>query len=141
MILSWFAVVLLAPGASGGESCSTGELSFEERVVAGGAPGDFMIVRYLRLAGSQRAIGRQLAEIARQRHGFVPPPSEDALRTRAIRRYFEKNSPLQLERMRGAAELYQIRLEDDRASLDGLPFGLGRPGCSVVYYPPSWTAS
>lgn len=142
MLFSSFAAFFCTFGASAAPaSLSPGDLAVEERVAAGGAPGDFMTVRYLKLSGGQRAIGRKLAEIARERHGFAPQASDDRPRTRAIRRYFEKNDPLQLERMGGAAEFFGVRLDEDRVSLDSLAFGFARPGCTVVYYPPSWTAT
>ena len=113
------------------------ELAVEERVIAGGEDGDFMTVRHLKLSGSQRAIGRKLAELASERHGFLPPDAADPARTRAIRRYFEKNSPLQLERMRGAAESFGIALDEDEFELGSLDFGMTKPACTVVYYPPA----
>ncbi len=107
-------------------------------MIAGG-PGDFAVVRHLRLSGSHAAIGRALAELARERHGVVPRPSGDPLRVRAQREYFRKNAPSFVERMRGAALAFGLSPDDDTHALAGLLFGF-KPGCTVIYYPPSSTS-
>src|SRR5919201_142095 len=63
-----------------------------DRVIAGGKD-DFLEVRHLVLAGSNEAIGRALAEIARERHRVGPAASQNPLRVRVQRRYIEKNYP------------------------------------------------
>src|SRR5262249_39090592 len=95
------------------------------------------------LRGSNEAIGKALAEIARQRYQCQPMPSEDPLRTRAQRRYIEKHYPALFERMRGVASAFGGRLDDDRVNFSGLFYpGVPRqPGCSVVYFPPQATAT
>lgn len=113
-------------------------LEFSEKVVAGG-PGDFMEVRHLVLRGSNFDIGRKLAEIARERHQAAAVPSQDKLKTRAQRQYFQRNYPFHFERMRGAAALFGVNVDDDAVNLSTLTYGLTLPGCSVVYYPPSRT--
>lgn len=112
---------------------------FSEKVVAGG-PSDFMEVRHLVLRGSNYDIGRKLAEVARQRHAVALTPSRDKLRTRAERTYFQRNYPIHFERMRGAASVFGVDVHDDAYNFAGLPFGITRPGCTVVYYPPQLTA-
>ena len=99
----------------------------------------FLQVRRLVLRGTQAEIGRQLAEVAQERHQARPAPSADPLRTRAQRAYFERNAPLFLERMSGVAAAFGHALEDDAWNFASLSYGFGRPGCSVVYYPPSTT--
>ena len=81
----------------------------EERVIAG-SPADSMEVRYLYLKGSNEQIGRALAEIARDRYQAKLAPSSDPLRTRAARRYIEKNYPILYDRMRGVAAAYGQRI-------------------------------
>lgn len=61
-------IMLAAMAAAGGASPadrSTG-LKYNERTVAGSAR-DLMVVRYLRLEGTNEQIGAKLAEIARDR--------------------------------------------------------------------------
>src|SRR5438034_974828 len=60
------AAALINPGAVASEPAKP--LKFQERQVAGKAS-DLMIVRYLRLEGTNEQIGAKLAEIARDRHG------------------------------------------------------------------------
>lgn len=116
-----------------------GELRFEEFLVAGG-PQDFATVRHLRLEGSHFEIGRRLAELAMERHGWVPPETVERRRTAAQRRYFERNSPFHFERMRGVADWLGLEVADDSFNLSELGFGFARPGCTVAYYPPSSTS-
>ena len=118
-----------------------GAASFEcsERVVAGGGAGEFATVRHLRLVGSQREIGARLAELAAERHGWRPDGTADPRQTRAQRRYFERNAPLFVERMRGVADTIGGDVADDDANVASLSFGFFKPGCTVTYYPPSAT--
>jgi hypothetical protein len=49
-----------------------GAMTYTSRIVAGGEPGDFSLVRYVRLEGDQRGIGSDLADIAWAEHGVRP---------------------------------------------------------------------
>ncbi len=113
----------------------------KDRVVAGG-PKDFLEVRHVVLKGTNEEIGRALANLAKERFEFKPVPSADRLRTRAQRRYIEKNYPILHDRMRGVASAFGKKVDDDAFNFSALwyPMGLGA-GCSVVYYPPKVTAS
>lgn len=112
----------------------------QERVIAGG-PNDFMEVRQLVLRGTNEEIGLALATHAMELYKLRPEASRDRLRTRAQRRYFEKNYPILHDRMRGVALAFGKRLSDDDWNFSSLPYLLGIPaGCSVVYYPPGVTA-
>jgi len=42
--------------------------------------------------------------------------------------------------MRGAAQAFGMKIEDDSHNFSGLTYDMTKPGCSVVYYPPSMTA-
>lgn len=111
-----------------------------DRVIAGG-PRDFMEVRHVVLKGTNEEIGRALAWIGKERFKLEPDASTDRLRTRAQRRYFEKNYPIHHERMRGVAAAFGKRLDDDAWNFSGLGYlVVPRGGCSVVYYPPGVTA-
>jgi hypothetical protein len=109
-------------------------------VVVAGGKGDFMEVRHIVLKGSNEAIGKALAEIARDRHGVKLLPSNDALRTRAQRRYFETNAPFLFDRMRGVAAAFGKRVTDDGWNFSWLDYGHLAGGCSAIYFPPDVTA-
>jgi hypothetical protein len=98
-----------------------------------------MQVRHLVLRGSNFEIGRKLAEIAATRHGVAVEPSPDRWRTRAKRNYLTRYYPGQVERMRGVAAHFGADLRDDASMFFNLYYGFGKPGCSVVYYPPHTT--
>jgi predicted choloylglycine hydrolase len=110
-----------------------------DQVIAGG-PHDFMEVRHLVLRGSNQEIGRALAAVAREQHRLKPAASSDPLRTRARNHYLERQYPILFERMRGVAEFYGERPDDDALDFSALRYVKMRPGCSVVYYPPGLTA-
>jgi hypothetical protein len=99
-----------------------------------------MEVRHLVLTGSNREIGRALAAVAWERHQLKPAASSDRLRTRARNHYLEHQHPILFERMRGVAEFYGERLDDDSLNFSALWYVKMQPGCSVVYYPPGVTA-
>src|SRR5688572_5714761 len=80
-------------------------LNRQERVIAG-SPADSLEVRHLVLTGTNEEIGRALAEIARDRYGVRPERSRDPLRSRASRRYIEKNYPILRDRLRGVAAAF-----------------------------------
>ena len=48
-----------------------------EEIVAGGQPGDFCMVRHLRLSGNQEDIGSMLAELAERNFGIGPQPAPE----------------------------------------------------------------
>ena len=115
-------------------------LDRQERVIAGG-PNDSLEVRHLILSGTNQEIGRALAEIARDRYGVRPERSRDPLRTRAARRYIEKNDPILYERMLGVASAFGQPLDDDAWDFNVLTFTDLRAGCSIVHLPPEATSA
>jgi uncharacterized protein (TIGR03067 family) len=112
----------------------------EDRIIAGG-PKDSLEVRHLVLQGTNEAIGRTLAQLGRGRYQVQPQASRDPLRTRAQRRYIEKNFRMLYERMRGVASAFGRRLEDDSWNFSELGFIDLKAGCSVIYLPPSLTTA
>ncbi len=66
-VLTLGLAITLTPFSYGDESAAS-TLEFSERVVAGDSA-DFMTVRHMRLRGTQREIGKKLAEITHVRHG------------------------------------------------------------------------
>lgn len=109
-------------------------------VIAGGGPDDFMSVRHMVFRGPWSEIGRSLAALAAE-HGWKPRLVENPVPVRAQRAWFVSNYPAHVARMRGVAAFAGLRLDEDRAWLSTLSYGFARPGCSVVYFPPSLTES
>lgn len=113
---------------------------FKETVVAGG-PDHFMEVRHVIIKGSNYAIGKKVAEIAKGMD-IRPNPFIDPLTNKVQREYMEKNYPIFYQRMKGVADAYNLRLDDNRYDFTTLfQFPIGPPGCSVVFYPGSFTES
>ncbi len=113
----------------------------EITVVAGGSDGDAVTVRYLRLAGTDREIGRDLALAARAVHGEAagPTPAPDRTVQRVRRRWFDQHHPVLAERMLGVADAFGVDADDDRFDLAWLATYAGPAGCSTVVYPGSGT--
>lgn len=112
----------------------------QERIIAG-SPADSLEVRYLILKGTNEAIGRRLAEIARDRYQAKLTASADPVRTRAQRLYIEKNDPILYERMRGLASLFGHSIDDDHWDFSAIGFTELHAGCSIAQIPPSLTAT
>lgn len=108
-----------------------------ERIVAGGRDGDFLTVRHVVLAGSDRQIGRGLAALARRVHGgsAYPRPARSPVVQRARRSWFERHYPALAERIRGVAEEYGV--DPARDDIDPGMLGTYRlpAGCSAVFHP------
>src|ERR1700682_238557 len=114
--------------------------SQQEKVIAG-SPKDSLEVRHLTLSGTNEEIGRALAQLAQQRYQVRLQPSVDPARTRAQRRYIERNDPILYERMKGVASAFGQRVDDDAWQHTGLGFVDLRAGCSIVHLPPRTTAN
>jgi predicted choloylglycine hydrolase len=122
------------------KSIESGEIYFEETVVAGG-PDDFMEVRHVILKGSNYAIGKKIAEIA-QRDNVHVHPFGDPLRNKIQHEYMAKNYPILYQRMKGVAQAYGLDVKDDAYDLSGLSQNpIGSSGCSVVFFPGTFTES
>lgn len=115
-------------------------LQVAETLIVGGED-SFMQVRHLILRGPNREIGRHLAEIARERHDVRKVPWTDPRGNRVRRAYLRLQYPIHYERMHGVADAFGMELEDDSIDFSALPYYVGVPGCSVVYYPPSTTST
>lgn len=94
-------------------------------VVGGGGPGDFALVRHVRLEGTQAEIGSGIAGLAWANHGVRPQPSADPALTRARRRWREVHWPQLVERVRGVADYWHLAY-DDRTEAACLPVPPGR---------------
>ncbi len=103
-------------------------------VVIAGGPNDFMAARHLRIEGSQRDIGRALAEESVAAFPAVPVPTDPVL-NRARRRWMERSWPQHFGRMRGIADVLGIDVDDDSANavdLYAMPIVFG---CSALCSP------
>lgn len=112
-----------------------------DEVVVGGGPEDFPTVRYIRLEGTDREIGRALAEIARREHGASagPIPAEDPVVQRVRWRWFRANHAPLAERIRGIADAFDVDPDDPRWDLGGLGTFDLPAGCSAVWFPAEGT--
>lgn len=110
-------------------------------IVAGGTPSDFLTVRHLRAAGTDREIGHALATAARHAHGSVvgPTPAPDPVVQRARRAWFAANHPVLQERMAGVGEAFGVDPADDAWDLAWLGTYELPAGCSSVFYPGAGT--
>jgi len=117
-----------------------GKASFSERVVAGGAD-DFVTVRHLRIKGSQRQIGKKLAEIAKDRHRVTLQKTEQPL-LRARAEFYRRHYPMHLERGAGVADAFGLRVPESEFDTMMLWFNMEpHTSCSTVYYPGAYTAT
>jgi hypothetical protein len=109
-------------------------------IVAGGGPDDVVTVRHLRLAGSQRAIGRSLAEVAEAVHGASARPTPaDPLVEGVRRRWFADHHPAHAARLAGITDHFGLDPDDRSYSADWLGTYDVPAGCSVASYPGSGT--
>ncbi len=111
-----------------------------------GQPKDFVTARHLTMRGTNFEIGQKLGEMAIERYGAsLARHSANPVIARARRLYFQRNYPIHWERVRGVAAAFGLDPDDDRYDVTNLMYNLDlppqAPGCSVVYYPPSMTAS
>ncbi|GIH89805.1 C45 family autoproteolytic acyltransferase/hydrolase [Planobispora siamensis] len=102
-----------------------------ENIVAGG-PDAFMAVRYLTVRGSQREIGRALAEEARAVSRWRPAPADPVAHAGRMA-WFDKHWPQHHERILGIAEVFGV--DPLTSHVEGLPGLPGGSGCSVVWSP------
>lgn len=116
----------------------------KEKTFFGGSE-NFMSLRHLTLRGTNFQIGQHIGKLAIERYRHTPERYRaNPLYARARRLYFQRNYPIHLERMRGVAAVFGLEAEDDRYDFSGLFYNVDMPqspSCSVVYYPPSTTAS
>jgi hypothetical protein len=117
-----------------------GDTRFTERIVVGG-PDQFVEVRHIVIEGSNYFIGKKLGEFA-LRMGIQLRPGGDPLRNRVQREYLAANYRVLHQRMRGIANAYGLSLDDDSYDFSFISMlALGRPGCSGVFYPGTYTQS
>lgn len=109
-------------------------------------PECFMTVRQLTIRGTNFEIGEQLGRLAISRYGRSRDDYRaDPLFAAARKAYLRRNYPVQWERVRGVSAAFGVDPDDHFYDLTYLPYLVDvpwpKPGCSVVYYPPSTTAT
>ena len=102
--------------------------------------GEFVTVRHIVIGGSNQAIGKKLAEIARERYGVRLAKNPDPIYGKARLSYMERNYPILFERMKGVAAAYGVDVADGGVDFSSLPYNFGPPtSCSMICFPGSAT--
>jgi hypothetical protein len=135
-------VVVLSLGIT--TSCVPPEVSttppnFSETIVLDKQTDTFPIVRQIQVQGTQREIGRKMAEIAKTRYGVALPTNVSPDYGKARYAYLQKNYPALLERSRGVLDAYGLKDDDPSVDPTALMYSLGKIGCSMIYFPGSTT--
>ncbi|HVN78740.1 MAG TPA: C45 family peptidase [Terriglobia bacterium] len=122
----------------------TTQLSFAQTPIRGrviaGSDHDFLLAQYYRIQGTNREIGKALAQIAKSLNvGIKAAP--DPIRNKLQYQYFKLNYPQHYQRMLGVADEYRVNIDDYAISASSLPFLPGQPTCSVAFYPANRTAT
>jgi predicted choloylglycine hydrolase len=109
--------------------------------IAGGGPDDFLSVRHLRIEGSQREIGAELARVASLVHGdaAAPRPVADPRVERVRRQWFAAHFPTHAARLEGIAAHHGFAADHLGHSFDWLGTYDVPAGCSVAFYPAAGT--
>jgi hypothetical protein len=85
------------------------------------------------IGGSNQAIGKKIAEIARERYGVRLAENPDPIYGKARLSYMERNYPILLERMKGVAAAYGVDVGDGAVDFSSLPYNFGPPtSCSMI---------
>jgi len=116
------------------------QFQFSEEVILPRGEGEFATVRHIVMGGSNQAIGRKLAEIAKERYNVRLAKNPDPIYGKARLEYIERNYPILLERMKGVAAVYGLDVTDPVYDQSSLPYNLGPPAsCSMICFPGSTT--
>ncbi|WP_335987533.1 hypothetical protein [Glycomyces sp. MUSA5-2] len=108
----------------------------EDNLLVEQGEGDYLSVRELTVAGSDREIGRDLASYARAHFGTRLARYADPVYGTARRAYLERNWPAFAER----AEAFGLDADSDGFDPTGLGYDVPvPPGCSAVWVPPALT--
>ncbi len=117
------------------------ELKFSEKILLDRKPDTFSLVRHLKLSGTQRQIGRKLAEIAKERYGVMLGKNPSEIYGVSRYAYLEKNYPHLLERARGVMEAFGEKPDNPAFDPTSLMYSMGDFGCSMLYFPGTHMAS
>jgi hypothetical protein len=108
---------------------------FSETMVLDKQPDTFPIVRQIQVEGTQREIGRKMAEIAKNRYEVTLSTNASTDYGKARYAYLQKNYPALLERSRGVLDAYGLKEDDPSVDPTALIYSLGDIGCSMIYFP------
>lgn len=112
---------------------SFGKEIFKEKIIAGSKK-DFMIARYYKIKGTNREIGKRIAQIAKDMNmGLLT--STDSLKVKLKYQYLKQNYPIHYQRMQGIADEYGIDITDYSKDLSLIKYIPHTINCSVVFYP------
>ena len=108
-----------------------------ELTTLAGGPDDFTFVRHLRIGGTQREIGRALAQAAGRAHGAAAAPRvvDDPERSACVGAGSRMHYPAHLERSKGVAEHFGRDPDDVGVAFDWVSTYDLPAGCSVAFYP------
>lgn len=141
IILSFVAIFSLGITTScvSTEMSTTTPIIFNETTVLDKQTDTFPIVRHIQVQGTQREIGRKMAEIAKTRYGVSLATNVSAEYGKARYTYLQKNYPALLERSKGVLDAYGLKDNDPSVDPTALMYSLGDIGCSMLYFPGSTT--
>ncbi len=106
------------------------------------APENFQEIRHLVLRGSNREIGKTLAEIARRDLGVSKLAKyTDSTYGEACKIYLKDNFPALYERSIGVADAFNLTEDDTDHDTTVLPYDVGSFACTSVSFPPNTTAN
>jgi len=139
--LGWDYLMRREPTAPSGKS-TKGPVLVKDEALIPDAPENFQQTRHLVLRGSNRDIGRTLAEIARRDLGVDKLAKyADSIYGEARRTYLKDNFAALYERSLGVADAFGLAEDDTRFDTTTLPYDLGSLACSSVCFPPNTTAN
>ena len=135
-MLLYFPLVVKKQGDF--ESPKREKIYYRENTVAGSSK-QFMKVRHIIVKGSNHAIGKKIAEIAKRLNVRLQPLG-DKIINKIQRRYIRNNCPEFYERMRGVADAYGVDISNNNYDFSHLWIIPSKFfGCSVVFYPKLFT--
>lgn len=133
------SAAIAVAGTASASFSSKGKLRFSEHKVAGTVK-DLMIVRHIRLEGTNAQIGAKLAEIARDQFISRGDVARGTLATDQLV-WLKSYWPEMAERAAGVSRFFQRKAGDHGFDPTSLGYNMNpRPGCSVVFYPPRYVA-
>jgi predicted choloylglycine hydrolase len=112
----------------------------QEGEIVAGNENQFILVRHYKIRGTNREIGKEMAQIAKSMK-IKMKPSASPLRNQLQSRYIRQNYPAHYERMQGAAEEFGIDITDWTRDLSVMTYQPARADCSMVFYPADHTAT
>ena len=139
--LGWNYLMRREPAVPLGTT-TKGQVLVKDEALIPDATENFQEIRHLVLRGSNRDIGRTLAEIARRDLGVSKLAKyADSTYGEARRIYLKDNFAALYERSLGVADAFGLAEDDTNFDTTTLPYDLGSLACSSVCYPPNTTAN